>query len=156
MRRRDREVTDPAKIEEIISRCKYCRLGFHDDGRVYIVPVNFAYKLVDGSYVLYAHGAKQGRKVELIQKTGYAAFEMDTSASLMSADTACGHSEYYQSVIGEGRIRMIDDIDEKREALSLIMEHNTGKGDWEFPEKMLEVTGVIRLDVEELSCKENM
>lgn len=156
MRRKEREVTDAAKIQEIISKCKYCRLGLYDDGRVYIVPVNFAYKIADGKYVLYIHGAKEGRKVELIKKNGYAAFEMDVNAGLKTADSACGHSEYFQSVIGEGRIQMVEDIGEKREALQLLMEYNTGNGDWEFPEKMLEVTGVIRLDVETLSCKENM
>lgn len=156
MRRKDREVTDAAKIEKIISQCKYCRLGLNDDGRVYIVPVNLGYKIENGNYIFYFHGAKEGRKIELIRKNGYAGFEMDTNASLMTAETACGHSEYFQSIIGEGKIRMIEDPAEKIEALRLIMEHNTGKSDWDFPDKVVEATGVIRLDVEELSCKANI
>ena len=43
MRRKDREVTDEARIDEIISRCTCCRIGFNDSGEVYIVPLNFGY-----------------------------------------------------------------------------------------------------------------
>ena len=43
MRRKDREVTDEARIDEIISRCNCCRIGFNDSGEVYIVPLNFGY-----------------------------------------------------------------------------------------------------------------
>ena len=39
MRRKDREITDEAKIDEIISRCNCCRIGFNDSGEVYIVPL---------------------------------------------------------------------------------------------------------------------
>ena len=39
MRRKDREVTDSQKIREIILSCRCCRLGFYDNGQVYIVPL---------------------------------------------------------------------------------------------------------------------
>lgn len=29
MRRKDREVTDPALIQDIIQRCEVCRIGFN-------------------------------------------------------------------------------------------------------------------------------
>ena len=45
--------------------------------------------------------------------------------------------------------------EEKKKALSLIMRQNTGKADWNFPEDMLGVTGIWKLEVEELSCKEH-
>lgn len=69
MRREDREVTDPMKITEIISRCTCCRIGFNDDGEVYIVPLNFGYETKENTYVFYFHGANEGRKIDLIQKT---------------------------------------------------------------------------------------
>lgn len=68
MRRQDREVTDSARIREIISSCSVCRLGFCDGDEVYIVPLNFGYEEVDGKYVFYFHGAKAGRKAELIRR----------------------------------------------------------------------------------------
>ena len=44
MRRKDREVTDPVKIREIITACNCCRLGFCDKGRAYIVPMDFGFE----------------------------------------------------------------------------------------------------------------
>ena len=44
MRRKDREVTNSAKIADIISRCTCCRIGFYDEKEVYIVPLNFGYE----------------------------------------------------------------------------------------------------------------
>ena len=64
MRRKNREVTDRARIEEIIRSCHVCRLGFVDDGRAYIVPMNFGYVEEDGKYVFYFHSAKEGRKID--------------------------------------------------------------------------------------------
>ena len=43
MRRKDREVTDRGMIHEIIDRCMCCRIGFNDEGQVYIVPLSFGY-----------------------------------------------------------------------------------------------------------------
>lgn len=153
MRRKDREVTDIAKIREILSACRCCRLGFNDEGRVYIVPLNFGWKESEGRLTLYFHGAKEGRKIDLIKKTGYAAFETDTECKVVPADIACNYTAMYQSIIGEGRIEIIEDKEEKCAALDMIMLHNTGKSHWEYPHKMLEATCVYKLEAESFSCK---
>ena len=57
MRRRDREVSDPAKIREIIAACHCCRLGFADGGKIYIVPLNFGYQEEDGQRTFFFHSA---------------------------------------------------------------------------------------------------
>ena len=59
MRRKDREVTDSQKIREIILSCRCCRLGFYDNGQVYIVPLDFGYYENNGRHVFYFHGAKE-------------------------------------------------------------------------------------------------
>lgn len=48
MRRKDREVTDAGKIREAITASHCCRLGFCDEGEVYIVPMNFGYTEEEG------------------------------------------------------------------------------------------------------------
>ena len=55
MRRKDREITDLERIDEIIRACDCCRLGFQDGEGVYIVPVNFGFAWEDGKRVLYFH-----------------------------------------------------------------------------------------------------
>ncbi|MFR9159268.1 MAG: pyridoxamine 5'-phosphate oxidase family protein [Ruthenibacterium lactatiformans] len=57
------------KITQIIQTCHCCRLGFCDNGAVYIVPLNFGYAEENGKRVFYFHSAKSGRKLDLIAGT---------------------------------------------------------------------------------------
>ena len=145
MRRKDREVTDSVKIADIISRCNCCRIGFHDDGEVYIVPLSFGYELKDDTYTFYFHGAKEGRKIDVIRKSPNVGFEMDTDYALNEADIACGYSARFQSIIGSGVVSIVEETEEKLYGLSLIMEHNAGKRDWKFDEKMVDAVMVLTL-----------
>ena len=77
MRRTDREITDAEKITQIIQTCHCCRLGFCDNGAVYIVPLNFGYAEENGKRVFYFHSAKSGRKLDLIAGTPSVGFELD-------------------------------------------------------------------------------
>lgn len=156
MRRKDREVTDFNKIMEIMERCDCCRIGFCDEGQVYIVPLNFGYTEENGKLTLYFHGAKAGRKAELIRKAPRVGFEMDTDHKLNEADSACEYSYRFQSIIGNGVICEIDDLEEKKQGLDFVMGHATGKQEWEYGEAMLNAVGVFKLEVEELSCKEHL
>ena len=155
MRRNDREVTDMMKIEDIIRRCTCCRIGFQDDGEVYIVPLSFGYAAKGDTYIFYFHGAKEGRKIDLINKNPVVGFEMDTNYALNEADQACGYSAHFQSIIGNGVVSMVSEINEKKLGLSLLMEHNTGKKDWYFDEKMVNAAAVFKLEVTKMSCKEH-
>ena len=156
MRRRDREITDGEKIRDIISRCICCRVGFYDEGQVYIVPLNFGEEERDGRYTFYFHGASEGRKAGLIRQTPNVGFEMDTYYKLNKGEAACDYSARFQSVIGNGVIAMVEDAEEKKHGLNLIMKHCTGKGEWEYEESMFAEVAVFRLDVTELSCKEHL
>lgn len=153
MRRKEREVTDLKRMKEIMEACRVCHLGMADGKSVYIVPLNFGFFEKNGHFTLYFHGAKEGRKVDLIQKNQYAGFQMETGYELKCADIACNYSANYQSIIGEGAITTLDTLERKKEALQLIMWHQTGKQDWDFSPQMLEATCVMKLEVEKLSCK---
>ena len=87
MRRKDREITDFKQIMEIIDRCDCCRVGFCDDGQVYIVPLNFGYAEENGKLTFYFHGAKEGRKIDLIGKAPKVGFEMDTDHKLNEGES---------------------------------------------------------------------
>ena len=156
MRRNDREVTDSAHIANIINRCTCCRIGFYDHSEVYIVPLNFGYVMDDNTYVFYFHGAKEGRKIDLISKSPNVGFEMDTNYALNRADVACGHSARFQSIIGNGVVSMVLDPEEKKLGLNLLMKHNAGRKDWSFDEKMLDAVAVFKLVVTKISCKEHL
>ena len=158
MRRKDREVTDPVKIADVISRCTCCRIGFYDEGEVYIVPLNFGYQLKDHTCTFYFHGAKEGRKIDLIHKNPEVGFEMDTDFAVYAVDgseAACNYTARFQSVVGSGTVSIVSEMEEKKLGLSLLMEHNVDKREWVFQEKMLEAVTVFKLEVAKLSCKEH-
>ena len=156
MRRNDREVIDDCKIADIINSCYCCRIGFNDDGEVYIVPLSFGFERKNGIYVFYFHGAKEGRKIDLISKNPSVGFEMDTGYLLNGGDVACKYSARFQSIIGNGIVESVSSFEEKVHALSLIMEHNTGKGNWVFDHKMTDSVAVFKLTVTNLSCKQHL
>ena len=158
MRRKDREVLDEVKIDKFIRNCDCCRIGFYDkeNNEVYIVPLNFGYSHVDNKRVFYFHGAKEGRKIELISKTKKVSFEMDSNHELIIGKMVCNYSERYQSVMGTGLISFVEDKDEKIAALNEIMFQSTGKKDWDFPEPMLNGVAVFMIEVISLSCKEHL
>ena len=158
MRRKDREVLDEIKIDEFIRNCDCCRIGFYDkeNDEVYIVPLNFGYSNVDNKRVFYFHGAKEGRKIELISKTKKVSFEMDSNHELIIGKMACNYSERYQSVMGKGLISFVENKEEKAMALNEIMFQSTGKKDWQFPEPMLNGVAVFKIEVTNLSCKEHL
>lgn len=158
MRRKDREVLDEVKIDKFIRNCDCCRIGFYDkeNNEVYIVPLNFGYSHVDNKRVFYFHGAKEGRKIELISKTKKVSFEMDSNHELIVGKMACNYSERYQSVMGTGLISFVEDKDQKIAALNEIMFQSTGKKDWEFPEPMLNGVAVFKIEVTSLSAKERL
>lgn len=156
MRRKDREVTDLNKICEILDHCDCCRVGFCDEGQVYIVPLNFGYTQENGRFTFYFHGAKEGRKINLIQKAPNVGFELDTNYKLNEGAEACDYSARFQSVIGNGVISMIDDMEEKKRGLNILMKHATGKDDWTFDENMMKVVSVFKIEADTLSCKEHL
>ena len=156
MRRSERQVKDLLRIKEIMDACYSCNIAFNHEDGPYIVPLNFAYEELGGDFILYMHGAKEGRKADLMKNKPNIGFEMDTNGELKTNDTACGHSSYYSSVIGTGKICLLEDLVDKKHGLTLLMKKYTGKDNWDFPEQVLERTGVYMVNVKNLTCKEQV
>ena len=157
MRRKDRQITDFDKIVDIIDRCDCCRVGFYDEEakQVYIVPLNFGYTVEGEKITFYYHGAHEGRKIDLIRTAPNVGFEMDTNYKLNEAEVACEFSARFQSIIGNGVISLIEDVEEKKHGLDIIMQHVSGRGGWDYPEQMVKNMSVMKLEVEEMACKEH-
>lgn len=155
MRRKDRLVTDAATIEACLDESVVLHVGFCDEGEVYVLPVNFSYVMEDGNCVLYFHGAKEGRKADLAAKTPKVGFEMECRVETILADTSCQFSQAFLSIIGNGVCSIVECQDEKKLALSRLMLKTSGRDDWEFPEAMLNSTGIYKIEVDEMSCKEH-
>lgn len=159
MRRADRRIDDDAELRGILERCHVVRVGFADAEGPFIMPVNYGYVwrgLADPvPLTLYAHSAPQGRKARALARGGSAAIEIDEPLGAVSGRTACAWSFAYRSVMGVGALRTLSDDEGKRAALRLIMEHEAGPGEWEFPHAALDRVLVWAVDVSEVSGKAN-
>ena len=128
-----------------------CRLAFVDDDRPYIVPVNF----VSCESHLYFHSAKSGKKIDILRKNNKVCFEMELDIEIIKGEEPCVWGMKYLSVIGIGRASFIEDSEEKKKVLDLLMEKYDGAGLFSYDEKILEKVLVIDVKIEELSGKKS-
>ena len=152
MRRNEREIKDKTEIEAIIKKSDVCRIALIDGDIPYIVALNFGYKAGDKS-ILYFHCANTGRKLDIIKKKNIASFQMDVDHELILGSKACACTMKYKSIVGYGKI-YITNKQEKIEGLNYIMKQYTDENSFKYEEKMLDVTTVLKLEIEEISAKQ--
>jgi nitroimidazol reductase NimA-like FMN-containing flavoprotein (pyridoxamine 5'-phosphate oxidase superfamily) len=148
MRRTEREIKDKSEIERIISKAIVCRVAVCEDNKPYIIPMCFGFK--DG--ILFFHSAQEGKKVEILKKNNRVCFEMDVDTELVEGEKGCDWGIKYASVIGYGQATFVEDMQEKRNALHILLEHYSNKK-YEFPEESLSQVAIIKIQIESLTGK---
>lgn len=151
MRRKDKEITDPAKMTDIIEKGSVCRLAFWDGQEPYIVPMNYGYR--DG--VLYFHSAEEGRKVSLISAAPRVCFEITTDEEVIKSEQASKWTSRYRSVIGWGVAEEITAQEDKAYALRLLMLHYSGREEWSFPPEVVSRVMIFRVVIETMTAKQS-
>jgi nitroimidazol reductase NimA-like FMN-containing flavoprotein (pyridoxamine 5'-phosphate oxidase superfamily) len=152
MRRNDRKVNDQSEIEEIIKKADVCRLAMIDDNKPYLVTLNFGYQSGNPAY-LYFHCANEGRKLDIIEKNNLVCFEMDVDHELTETKKACGYSMSFKSIVGYGKISKVKTNEEKIKGLDFIMKQYSDRTGFTYEDKMLEMTTILKLEIETLTCK---
>ena len=153
MRRAEREVTDRGQLLEIIGRCTCCRVAFSDPEGAYIVPLSFAFGPGQPDR-FYFHGAKEGRKASLIAKRPKVGFELDCAYELVAGQSGCKYSCRYQSIVGTGVIGEVQDLEEKKQALSALMRQYEPSRSFAFTDEQAQAVAVYRLDVAAMTGKQ--
>ena len=150
MRKAEREVKDFKLVEALLQRAEYVHLAMWDGASPYVVPVSFGYK----DRALYFHSSFDGKKAECLRACDQVSFDAVVEYELSRQLKACGFTSHYKSVVGRGRISIVEDLHEKVRALDIIMAHyDAPQGKYE--ETILARTCVVRVDVEELTGKAN-
>jgi nitroimidazol reductase NimA-like FMN-containing flavoprotein (pyridoxamine 5'-phosphate oxidase superfamily) len=150
LRRKEKEITDKSEIESIIHKSLVCRLGLADQEEPYIVPLCFGYD----NNTLYFHSAQNGKKIEVLKRNNRVCFEFDIEPEVQAGKTACAWGMRYRSVIGYGKASFIDDPEEKRKAICMIMGQYT-EGNFDFSEKAFQETLVIKVDIQSMTGKKS-
>jgi nitroimidazol reductase NimA-like FMN-containing flavoprotein (pyridoxamine 5'-phosphate oxidase superfamily) len=153
MRRKDKEISEKAVLEEIFRENQVGRLGTTVDGRPYVVPMNFVY--TKDTIMLHTH--RDGKKVKDIKLNPRVCFEVDCG-EIVEGDDPCSYSWSYRSVIANGTAKLIENPEDKLKALRLLSDkYAFGKGRKLNQEKIEKFNDllVIEITVDEMTGKKS-
>ena len=159
MRRHDREIKDPSIILDIIHSLPFGHLAMNDAGKPYGVTMNYLSELdADRNAVLYFHGAKEGRKAEILARDPHVYFfaERDDGPKVIVRPNGNKSvTNLYVSVSGEGMMELLEDAAEKRRVL-LAMANAFSEEPFEsLPDAVVEMTAVWKLVLHGVTGKSN-
>jgi nitroimidazol reductase NimA-like FMN-containing flavoprotein (pyridoxamine 5'-phosphate oxidase superfamily) len=149
MRRNDQEIHDQDAVEAIIRDSLVCRLALSDESRPYVVPLCFGYR----DNALYFHSSPEGKKIEILRKNGNVCFEFDIDQEVVQDEKPCKWTMNYRSVIGFGKGSLVENLEEKKKGLDVIMQQYSGRS-FEYLQPEIENTVVIKVEIESMTGKE--
>ena len=151
MMRREREVTDRDEILHILDESKIVHVGLVDEDEPYVIPMNYGY-LMDDGLTIYLHSATKGYKLDLIRKNPKVFLEMECDLVPIEGKMACQYGMAYRSLMARGTAEIIEDVEEKKQAMSILMKTQTGK-DFVFDDKLVSIVSVVKIKVSEYTAK---
>jgi nitroimidazol reductase NimA-like FMN-containing flavoprotein (pyridoxamine 5'-phosphate oxidase superfamily) len=117
MRRKEKCVSDPNVLHSVIRKAQVCRLGLVDGSTPYIIPMSFGF---DGTH-LYVHSAKEGRKIDILDKNNRVCLEFEQDVALVRGTNPCNSGFRYLTVICHGTADVVCDAEEKCYGLNQIV-----------------------------------
>ena len=152
MTKRERQVTDPEQILHILETGKVLHLGLAVDNEPYVVPMNYGHITEDGKLTIYLHSATKGKKLDMIRENSRVFFEIDCDRMPFEGQLPCQYGMVYSSIMGRGTAHIVEDVEEKKMAMAMLMKTQTGK-DFTFEDRLVSIVAVIRIDVAEYTAK---
>jgi nitroimidazol reductase NimA-like FMN-containing flavoprotein (pyridoxamine 5'-phosphate oxidase superfamily) len=152
VREADRAVYDRETVYRILDEGFLCHAGFVVDGHPFVIPTSYGRK--DSS--LYIHGSAASRMLRQMKDGVPVCITVTLLEGLVLARSIFNHSMNYRSVVVLGKATLVDDPQEKLDALRILSEHIL-PGRWadsrQPNERELKATSVLRLPIEEFSAK---
>lgn len=155
MRQSGKEIKNGEVVAGLLNTANVGRLGtVGRDGYPMVKPLNFVYH--DGK--IYFHSAREGEKIDDIKRDSRVCFEVDLPIALVkSAGSPCRAEYLYRSVIVKGRAHMVEVPSERLLALTRLMEKYQPEGGYgDFLEEKVKITGIVRIDIEVMTGKEDL
>ena len=153
--KREQRITDQNQILSLLDAGKVLHLGLCVDNEPYVIPMNYGYVMEDEKLVVYLHSAVRGRKLDMIRANPKVYFEFATELQPFAGKLPCQYGLAYSAVMGKGTARIVEDVEQKKQAMTILMKTQTGK-DFTFNEELVSIVAVIRIDVEEYTAKRRL
>ena len=147
-----RAAYDEATIHAILDNGLVCHIGFVHEGQPFVLPTTYA-RLGDA---LVLHGSAASRMLRQLKDGIPVCITVTLLDGLVLARSVFNHSMNYRSVVILGTARLVENAEEKIEALHALSEHIL-PGRWadarQPNERELKATSVLRVPIEEFSAK---
>lgn len=147
--KKEHEITSKEEILEILHTALICRVAFHDDPFPYVLAFNFGFS----NGCIYIHSAKEGKKTDLIRKDNRVGFEVDINTEIVKSGKPCGWTTRYRSVTGVGFADILEDSEDKKEGLDIIMRQHEGGSKYEYDLNSLDRMLIIRIRILDMKAK---
>ncbi len=149
--RRSRQALSKEEVEDILSRGTSGVLAIvGDDDYPYTLPMSYVYS----NDKIYFHSAKKGHKIDAINKNQKASFCVIDQDRVVPNE----YTTYFRSVIVFGKIKIMDDEKEKRNAIKKLAYKYYPEDSEENRQKAIEkeyrLTCMLELSIEHMSGKE--
>lgn len=156
MRRRDRAVEDESWMRAFLHSGAWGALATIADDQPFINTNLYVYD--EKANCIYLHTARSGRTRSNIEGDDRACFSVSEMGRILPADTALEFSVEYAGVTVFGRGRVVDDDEEKRHALQILLDkyapHLKPERDYRpSTQEELDRTSVFRVDIDRWSAK---
>jgi len=145
-------IIDRQIIEETIQACDICFVGMVDkDNQAYVIPMNFGYR----DNVIYLHSAQEGKHISCIERNNNVCitFCSDRRIAYRNKEVACSYSVKSFSVVAFCDVSFPEEMEEKREALNVLMNHYS-KENFQYSDPAVRNVKVWKAEIKEVSCKE--
>jgi len=152
MTKRELQITDLKEIQAILDTAKVLHLGLAVNNEPYVVPMNYGYTMDGDKLTLYLHSAVRGKKLDMLRENPNVFFELDCNHIPFESEKPCQYGLAYSSVMGRGKAVLVEDVEEKMKAMTVLMKTQTGK-DFSFNERLVSIVAVVRIDVSEYTAK---
>jgi len=152
LRRKDKEVTDERLMKKILKTTKYVTIALSMNNEPYLVSLSHGYD--EKKNCVYFHCAKEGKKLQYLSSN-------DTvwGQALLDYGYSEGECTYlYASVHFSGKVTMLENLEEKREALACMIrqiDKNPETLITDLRPERLRNTVVGRIDVAYMSGKKS-
>jgi hypothetical protein len=151
VRRKDREITDPNELRQVLKATKYVTVALCTEDEPYLVSLSHGYD--EAKNCLYFHCAPEGKKLVYLKANnrvwGQAVLDFCVTDE-------CDYA--YTSVHFSGKISLIDDLVEKQHAIEVLVRQVSLKPEEKLakikPEKLCKTT-MGRIDITCMSGKKH-
>lgn len=147
-----RSSRDTAQLYRLLDEAYVCHIGFVVDNSPVVIPT-LGWRVADD---IVFHGSRGSRMLQVIKGGGEVSVTFTLLDGLVMARSAFHHSANYRSAVIFGHPKLVEDRQEKLDALAVFMEH-ISPGRWdtlrETSNQELEATDVLRLPLTEASFK---